>query len=226
VGHDEDGDAVDDACDSCPSYANPPQADGDQDGLGDACEAPGDPALWQTVVSFDPFVAPPGATWDLGDYTHAPDELQIATPFGAGRNADFMTPLSGAYSVETTFAYDGDESNWAGIRFAIGAGWWACMVRRVWAVNGYRYDLGLWEFPGTGTQILPRAEVADVGAEPAGRPRRIRAHVRPGGNVLCTYDDTDGQHGELEYQVGNADGLVGLRAYDTQVHFFNFVAYQ
>ncbi|MBW2523203.1 MAG: hypothetical protein JRI23_03470 [Deltaproteobacteria bacterium] len=226
VGHDEDADSVDDACDSCPSYGNEPQLDGDLDGLGDACEAPSDPTLWQTVVSFDPFVDSPAGAWALGDFTHAPDQLQIATPFGAGRDADWQTPLGGAYSVETTLAYQNDEAGWAGVRFGIGAGWWACLVQRVWAVNRFRYDLGLWEFPGTGTQILPRAEVADVGAEPADRPRRIRVHVRPGGNVLCTYDDTDGRHGEVEYQTGNADGLVGLRGYDTQARFLNFVVYQ
>jgi len=227
VGHDEDGDTVDDACDNCPSYGNQTQVDGDQDEVGDACEAPGDPALWHTVASFDAFVAAPGSAWDLGAYSHALDELQISTPYDAGRNADWLTPQTGSYSVETTFAYDGNEAAWAGVRFAInGQSWWACLAQRTWVNNEYRYNIGLWEYPGTGTSVLPRAEAQNVGAEPAGRPRRVRAHVRPGGSVLCTYDDTDNRHGEVEYQVGNADGRVGLRAYDTYVHFFNFVTYQ
>lgn len=226
VGHDEDGDTVDDACDSCPSYPNTPQVDGDQDGLGNACEAPADPALWQKVASFESFVAAPGASWELGDFTHAPDELVVVAPYG-GRNADWLTPLSGLYSVETTFAYDDNEAGWAGVRFAIGETWWGCLVHRVWTLDGHRYDLGLWEFPGSGSQqVLLRSEQQDVGAEPADRPRRVRVHVRQGGSVLCTYDDTDGRHGEIEAQAGNADGLVGLRAYDTQARFFSFVVYQ
>lgn len=37
VGHDEDGDAVLDGCDLCPGIADD-QADGDEDGVGDACD--------------------------------------------------------------------------------------------------------------------------------------------------------------------------------------------
>jgi len=226
VGHDEEQDTVDDACDNCPSYGNDTQGDGDQDGLGDACEAPGDPALWSTVASFEPFVAPPTG-WDLGDFSHGSDVLQINTPFNAGRNADWLTPQAGNYSVETSFAYQGNVGAWAGVRFAInGPSWWACLVQRSMTTGGIRYDLGLWEYPGTGNNVLLRAESEDVGADPVGLARRVRVHVRPGGNLLCTYDDAANQQGQVEYQAGNADGLVGLRAYDTHVHFFNFVTYQ
>ena len=39
-GTDTDGDGVDDDVDNCPSVANASQEDTDNDGLGDACEAP------------------------------------------------------------------------------------------------------------------------------------------------------------------------------------------
>jgi Thrombospondin type 3 repeat len=38
---DADGDGHSDATDNCPALANPDQADGDADGRGDVCDAPG-----------------------------------------------------------------------------------------------------------------------------------------------------------------------------------------
>jgi hypothetical protein len=53
VGHDEDGDTVDDACDVCPHLAGP-QIDGDGDGVGDACDPnPTEPR--DRIVFFDAY---------------------------------------------------------------------------------------------------------------------------------------------------------------------------
>jgi hypothetical protein len=57
VGHDEDGDGVDDACDDCPHVANPAQADGDGDGVGDVCD-PNPTLAIDHIAFFDPFTVP------------------------------------------------------------------------------------------------------------------------------------------------------------------------
>ena len=54
VGHDEDLDGIDDACDVCPHVADPMQLDTDGDGVGDACDpAPNSPH--EHITFFDPF---------------------------------------------------------------------------------------------------------------------------------------------------------------------------
>src|SRR6476619_2269891 len=52
VGHDEDLDTLDDACDVCPHVADVTQDDADHDGVGDACDL--DTAA-EHIAIFDPF---------------------------------------------------------------------------------------------------------------------------------------------------------------------------
>lgn len=52
-GHDEDGDAIDDACDACPQIADD-QLDADGDGVGDACDLA---TTQEQRTFFDPFTA-------------------------------------------------------------------------------------------------------------------------------------------------------------------------
>ncbi len=56
VGHDEDADGIDDACDVCPHIADPDQADADGDGVGDVCDPhPASPI--DHIAFFDPFIS-------------------------------------------------------------------------------------------------------------------------------------------------------------------------
>ena len=61
VGHDEDLDAFDDACDVCPHVVDPMQLDGDGDRVGDACDPHVGP---DRIARFEAFAAVPG-DWDL-----------------------------------------------------------------------------------------------------------------------------------------------------------------
>jgi hypothetical protein len=61
VGHDEDLDGIDDACDDCPHVPDPTQADRDGDHVGDACD-PNPDAPIDTIVRFDSFTTIP-ADW-------------------------------------------------------------------------------------------------------------------------------------------------------------------
>jgi hypothetical protein len=64
VGHDEDGDGVDDACDGCPHIAETQPIDRDGDGVNDPCDpSPGSPR--ERIAAFDPFVTA-GAGWEVG----------------------------------------------------------------------------------------------------------------------------------------------------------------
>ena len=66
VGHDEDGDGVDDACDGCPHLVDD-QRDRDGDGVGDACDP--EPTVGrQSIAMFDPLIAP-NARWTLDNAT-------------------------------------------------------------------------------------------------------------------------------------------------------------
>lgn len=60
IGHDEDGDGVDDACDVCPHIPDP-QLDTDGDGVGDACD-PNPTEAIDKILFFDSF-ATPNAAW-------------------------------------------------------------------------------------------------------------------------------------------------------------------
>lgn len=56
IGHDEDGDGVDDACDGCPHLPDGAQVDGDGDGVDDLCD-PRPQTATEHIAYFDPFVS-------------------------------------------------------------------------------------------------------------------------------------------------------------------------
>lgn len=88
VGHDEDADGIDDACDVCPHLSDPAQLDSDGDRVGDACDPePANPR--QQIVLFDPFL-------NLDNWT---------TNAGATQGTDQLLLLANNTSLNTRHTY-------------------------------------------------------------------------------------------------------------------------
>lgn len=91
VGHDEDADGIDDACDLCPYVADLDQPDLDGDRVGDGCDPhPGEPR--DRFVMFDPFVAD-RPEWEYAGLPHsyANDQL-VADSRPTQFRVDLATP--------------------------------------------------------------------------------------------------------------------------------------
>jgi len=136
IGHDEDADGVDDACDRCPHLADALQPDADGDKVGDACDPnPAEPR--DRIVFFDPFTSA-RAEWtfngaagviandslvidaritsslaDLATGVPANDVYAVGGHVGAGVSAQRQIHLSGFAPLTGYYYYceiDGDQT--------------------------------------------------------------------------------------------------------------------
>lgn len=234
VGHDEDGDTVDDACDNCPTWHNPTQADADHDGLGDACEAAGNPGLLSGIEAFDAFWAGgPTTTWswdtDGGTWTAAPDVV-TGSSAPAGHNRWLDLAASSPYAVEVRFVPAGSERadrNYAGALVGVQSGYfWFC------AFEWDSRTLAFWRFSG-GTYVN---RVAGTGGtvEATSRPRDLERRIRvtwDGASLRCSFDNAAGESTEFSYAVPSGDrwsldGSGGMRVYNETAEFRSFVLYR
>jgi hypothetical protein len=113
---DADGDGIPDASDNCPAVANPDQADGDFDGIGDAC----DPQFNSTpcVVKGLGFLATPAQSFAFA----ASFAKGAAMPKGAVGYADLAAKTGLKSSTLTGLACRGREATIAGTGTAKGGG--------------------------------------------------------------------------------------------------------
>ena len=121
VGHDEDGDGVDDGCDNCPTYSNADQADEDGDTLGDACEEPGQPGLFSHVYGFDAFAPTSGSEggldWVVWNGTwERTDDAVLGT--SGSRGGNYWWRASGAAPIAAEAVF----------RFPVGMPGWGCVL--------------------------------------------------------------------------------------------------
>ncbi|HUS30893.1 MAG TPA: thrombospondin type 3 repeat-containing protein, partial [Kofleriaceae bacterium] len=84
VGHDEDGDGIDDACDVCPHIADAAQLDSDGDSVGDVCDP--EPTVGrQQLVMFDPFTTLDPQRWTFVNDEHVANDELVFDAIGGSR---------------------------------------------------------------------------------------------------------------------------------------------
>jgi hypothetical protein len=233
VGHDEDNDGVDDACDNCPTYQNVDQANGDGDGIGDACEAPSDSSLLSQMPYFESWMPNSNpAPWTFDSkFKVAQDVVNVNDTncgVSCGDNALLQMDLSPTYSVETTLTLEANMSGWVGILFAYkpqtGATWECVMYR-----TQYYRNLELWHRdPGQAFTRVAYQEQIESSNEPPSSERRLRVYAN-GSTFWCDFENASGAHAQVQSplsSIQDMSGQVGIRAYDASAHFRSFVVYK
>jgi hypothetical protein len=91
IGHDEDADMLDDACDLCPTFYNPNDGDMDMDGLPDACDRNDAVSTHDRILKYWTF-----PTGDLSDFARTGSVQYDAASGGmmALGNASSLTTLA------------------------------------------------------------------------------------------------------------------------------------
>ena len=232
VGHDEDGDSVDDNCDNCPTYENLNQADADADGVGDVCEAPGDDTVISSIQIFDPMLDDEASwtvtrgTWDYGS------DVVSGTAIPEDGNYLNVTSLSGdPFGVEGTFYFtqaSPPDSSWTAIIFSIrttflGITAYECVYQRE------NQQLQIWRLPTLSTDWSLLEAVDTNTTVPASGWHKIHAFY-DGSKVVCEYLDESGAAVSAEITGGDVandmSGTMGLRVYNERAVFTSFVAYE
>jgi hypothetical protein len=223
--HDEDGDTIVDVCDSCPEVANVPQLDGDGDGIGDACELPGDPARISERVAFLPFAESAGWVSESGDWYRRDDVLGQNTPFGganafdngwsAGDDVMVRTIATAVGGADPTYRLVGVLLRAAGLPLNF---YYCCADAQssrvqLWSLVRGTFDL-LDDQP-LAAELAPGAPVRVVGAA-------------FGGNLECFVESDSGSILGTARATAPAplSGGIGLRTYGASATFSSVTAYR
>ncbi len=229
-GYDEDGDGIDDNCDNCPSYYNPDQVDGNNDGIGDVCEAPWDHSLVSSIVVFDPMRSAQNS-WmsrEPGTWTYGGGVVVGQAISTAGNYIHEIVVPNLNYGVEATFSYDQPQTtgnNYTAVLFA----WSDTYVAYGCAYDRMARNISIWRhnnFPG-GWGHLSSVSVQTTATDSQWR----KIHVFYDGNkIVCDYLDETGVRQSVEV-IGSGvwadmSGRAGIRVYNERTVFSSFVIYR
>lgn len=213
VGHDEDGDTIDDACDVCPQIASLDQRDADADGVGDACDLHAETR--ETRTELDPFLVV-GAHWFGSGWIGDVDQLLFdGVNNSAGlRRANVLGRGSYEIGGELTAVGAGNRQMSIQAHRAVGSGSYYCELYD----NGTGLILKLtYTYDDSMHTGVAQAEIGGT-LEP-GRVRLVMDNRRPtigcmaeyGGQIYIASGDVPDDLPVEELWVGfnNADASVG-----------------
>jgi len=128
--HDEDGDAIPDGCDLCPTIPNTSAdaADSDGDGVGDACD-PAPSAPVDHIALFDGFDTQNAAWTATGTWTFGSDRVSYSDAVFAHLHRPIAATAVVTAETEITFTTGATKSA-AGIELVLATGSFMCMVYR------------------------------------------------------------------------------------------------
>jgi hypothetical protein len=232
VGHDEDGDGIDDSCDNCPSVANATQANGDLDNLGDACEY-SSPALLSKIAHFNSWAGVPPA-WNLDAHSAVGADALVMSYPGCPSDACYGLAyrdavLVGAFAVETVFRMVPGADAAAGVVFGLEPSTGTFSACELFAQGG-QLQLGIWaenlSVPDNANLLaaIPVPQTLDSSQSD------LRITATWTGTVLdCALRSGAGGNWKVEVsqqQLGGApQGRYGLMIWESVSTFYSYTVY-
>lgn len=189
IGHDEDLDQIDDACDVCPHIQDPLQPDADADGVGDACDPR--PGVADEILRFDAFASIP-SDWSLPAGWLVVSDALVGTSISTSvANLDLALGADVIASTHVTLTGTTADSN-AGVlvNFVSSSEFYKCGLH-------VEPHLELVEFPGLviDSQALPSSAWLDADLELESDNGALRCRATRDGNSVEVFGNDSSSQG-------------------------------
>ena len=235
VGHDEDGDGVDDNCDNCPTYANANQTDTDGDGLGNVCESPAGADVFSGYHTFEPLLTTTTAwTINMGTWTPGTDVVTGTNMYLGGMYLHPQALNSDHYSVEVTFSYPAlptSGANRSGVTFGYQTTNGSISYAYVCDLERDSQTLEIHKYTSaSGGWLFKTSSAVGSGITSDAQWRKLRVYV-DSPVITCAYLDETGFSTQLVWTDPNVTstsftGKGGFHLNNDSTRFSSFVYYQ